>query len=149
MDILQGIHAANDYERSLFGAVKESFRTGLNRWYSDIRPDQVNNNFFEPTAEITVEDIQAAIDQQKRRGLNYVLFRMNQPMHPPCRDSFGFEKEVMYLLLILAIQIPGGLICKENCRIIDKRSGNCHPLLFAATKFGWFMRTSACKSHLS
>src|SRR5574344_2230670 len=57
-----------------------------------------------------------------------------------------FEKEVMYLLLILAIQITGGLICKENCRIIYKRSGNCHPLLFAATKFGWFMRTSDRKS---
>ena len=100
MDILQGIHAANDYERSLFGAVKEPFRAGLNRWYSDIRPDQVNNNFFEPIAEITVEDIQAAIDQQKRRGLNYVLFRMNQPMHPPCRDSFEFEKEVMYVMAL-------------------------------------------------
>lgn len=35
--IRQGIHATNDYERSLFGAVKERFRQiGLQGWmYSD------------------------------------------------------------------------------------------------------------------
>ena len=94
----KGINETNDYERMLFGAVKESFSVNLTRWYSDIRPDQVNNNFFEPISDICINDIQTAIDEQKRRGLNYVLIRMNQPMNQQCLENFNFEEDILLVM---------------------------------------------------
>lgn len=97
-EIVQGIHAANDYERRLFGATVGPFNSHLKQWQSSSRPDQVNNNFFEPTSDITATDIQAAIDAQKRRGLNYVMIRMNRPMNPLPKAGFDFEEEITYVM---------------------------------------------------
>lgn len=106
MDMLRGIHAANDYERSLFGAVKGPFGHGLYRWYSESRPDQVNNNFFEAVGEITLGDLQAALDRQKSRGLNYALFRMDRPMGPGWVTRFGFAEEILYVMVLREDRSP-------------------------------------------
>lgn len=100
--ITDGIHAAKDYERSLFGAVKEEFNESLCRWISGVRPDHGDSNCFIPTDLLTTDDIQAAIDANMARGLNYVLFSMNRPMDWPCRERFDFEESVTYIMALLS-----------------------------------------------
>lgn len=97
---LQGIHAANDYERTLFGAVKERFSPNLDRWYSNVRPDHYNNNFFLLVSDITAEDIQAAVDFQKQRGLHETMFRMDRPIPQSCKDRFQFDEYVTYVMAL-------------------------------------------------
>ncbi len=99
--ILQSIHAVNDYERRLFQSEYEQCSHHLGRWYSNLRPDQMNNNFFLPTAPLTCEDIDTAIDLQKRRGLNYVMLRMSKPMEPNLRELFPFEEDITYIMALL------------------------------------------------
>lgn len=99
--ILQGIHRTNDHERHLFQARFERCSAHFDRWYSNIRPDQVNNNFFIPTAPLTCEDIDTAIDIQKKRGLKYVMFRMPAPMESEMKELFSFEEEITYIMALL------------------------------------------------
>jgi len=103
IDIIQGIHSTNDYERRLFGAVRAPFNSHLNRWQNLSCPDRVDHNFFEAPLELTVSDIQAAISAQKRRALNYVMIRMDRPMEPLCRSSFAFEETATH---VMAMQNP-------------------------------------------
>lgn len=99
--IIQNIHNVNDYERQLFQAMFVYFNDHLYRWHSDLRPDQMNNNFFFPTAPLTCEDIDAAIDLQKKRGLKYVMIRMAKPMESDLQELFGFEEDITYVMALL------------------------------------------------
>lgn len=111
---LECIHAVNDYERSLFQAKFEHHTYRLDRWYSDLRPDQMNNNFFLPTAAPTCEDIDTAIDLQKKRGLKYVMLRMAQPMDEDLQAMFSFEEDVTYVMALLK---NSSYFWKENSQI--------------------------------
>ena len=61
LTINDGIHATNNYERSLFGAVKERFNDNLYRWFSEVRPDHYNSNFYTPISKLTRKDVLAAV----------------------------------------------------------------------------------------
>lgn len=100
-DILHNIHRVNDYERSLFHAKYEACTETLNRWFSDVRPDQANNNFFVPTGSLTCLDIDTAIELQKKRGLNYLMIRMEAPMDAKLRELFPFEEDVTCVMALL------------------------------------------------
>lgn len=100
-DILQGIHAANDYERTLFGAVKERFNDKLYRWYSEVRPDHYNSNFFKPISGLTANDVQAAVDFQKKRGIHEVMFSTNTPVDPQCFSGFECVEYSAYVMAML------------------------------------------------
>lgn len=100
-EVLQNIHAVSDYERSLFQAKFEHYNAHLDRWYSELRPNQMNNNFFIPTAPLTFKTIDTAIDLQKRRGLNYVMIRMSQPMDAETMELFSFEEDITYVMALL------------------------------------------------
>lgn len=100
--ITDGIHSTKDYERSMFGAVKEGFNDSLCRWISEVRPDHGDSNCFIPMDLLSTDDIQAAIDANISRGLNYVLFSMNRPMAGPCRERFDFEERVTYVMAMLS-----------------------------------------------
>lgn len=104
--ILQGIHQTNNYERRLFQAKLEHYNPRLDRWYSELRPDQVNNNFFTPTAPVNCADIDTAIDIQKRRGLKYVMFRMPTPMDAEIKALFPFEEDKTYVMALLQDTAP-------------------------------------------
>lgn len=99
-DLLQKIHSVNDYERTLFHANYEKFNDHLDRWYSDLRPDQVNNNFFIPTSSLTRSDIEAAIALQKQRNLNYFMLRASIPMDQALMNSFSFTEDVTYVMAL-------------------------------------------------
>lgn len=98
--LLQRIHSTNDYERELFGAKKAGVNEHLDRWYSEQRPDQVNNNFFVPTGNLTRKDIEAAIALQKARGLHYLLIRTAKPLQPILVKSFTLEEESTYVMAL-------------------------------------------------
>jgi len=102
MDILQGIHAANDYERSLFGAVKERFSEGLYRWYSDIRPDHYNSNFFTPISRLTRKDVTDAVAFQKQRGLREVMFSTVYPVGPSIMEGYDCVEYSAYVMAMLS-----------------------------------------------
>ena len=102
MDILQGIHATNDYERSLFGAVKERFNENLYRWYSDVRPNHYNSNFFTPISDLTRQDVLSAVAFQKQRGINEVMFSTNRPVAPNCMEGFECVEYSAYVMAMLA-----------------------------------------------
>ena len=87
-DILHGIHATNDYERSLFGAVKERFNDNLYRWFSEVCPDHYNSNFFAPISKLTRQDVLAAVAFQKQRGINEVMFSANYPVDLSIMDGY-------------------------------------------------------------
>lgn len=99
--ILQKIHRTNDHERALFHAELQHYNGHLDRWYSDLRPDQMNNNFFVPMAVLTYEDIDTTIDLQKKRGLNYVMLRMTKPMDSEMQELFSFEEDITYVMALL------------------------------------------------
>lgn len=99
--ILQNIHKANAHERKLFQAEFEHYNHHLDRWYSNLRPDQMNNNFFVPTAALTCEDIDTMIDLQKKRGLNYVMIRMSKPMDVQTQELFSFDEDITYVMALL------------------------------------------------
>lgn len=94
------IHRTNDHEREIFGAVCRPFRDVLCRWHSDVRPNQENNNFFFPIGPLNWEDIEAAIELQKARGLNYFLLYMQCPMEPPLQERFGLEESIIYVMAL-------------------------------------------------
>lgn len=98
--LLNAIHRANDYERELFGAVCKPFNDHLRRWHSDVRPDQENNNFFFPIAPLVREDIEAAMELQKSRGLNDLLLRMNEPLEQSLKAQYGLEETVTYVMAL-------------------------------------------------
>ena len=98
--LLSGIHRTNDYERQIFGAVRKTFNAHLDRWYSDLRPDQANNNFFIPTAELTAEDIHAAVEEEKKRGLNGLMLRMDTPLSRQLLAQFPFEEEQLHVMAL-------------------------------------------------
>lgn len=100
-EILQNIHRVNDYERTLFHAKYEACTETLNRWYSEVRPDQANNNFFVPTGTLTCLDIDTAIEIQKKRGLNYLMIRMEHPMDAQLQEMFSFEEDVTCVMALL------------------------------------------------
>lgn len=99
--ILHSIHRVNDYERFMFHAKHQSCTETLDRWYSNLRPDQANNNFFLPTGTLTCLDIDTAIDIQKKRGLNYVMFRTTSPIDVNLRELFAFEEDVTCVMALL------------------------------------------------
>lgn len=111
MKILQGIHAANDYERRLFGAVKERFSPNLYRWYSEVRPDHYNSNFFTPISDLTRQDVLAAVDFQKQRGINEVMFRTNCPVDRNCMNGFEY---VEYSAHVMAMLVYRGHLWQTN-----------------------------------
>lgn len=114
-NILKGIHTVNNYERSLFQAKFDHCTNRLDRWYSDLRPDQINNNFFLPSATPTCADIDTAIDLQKRRGLKYVMLRMAQPMEADLQAMFSFEEDITYVMALLQ---NNSSFWKENSEIV-------------------------------
>lgn len=101
MDILQGIHATKDYERRLFGAVKSRFNENLCRWVSQMRPDHCGSNCFIPDDHLTTDDVQAAVDANMERGLNYTVFSMSRPMDAPCLERFSFDTDITYVMAML------------------------------------------------
>lgn len=88
-EMIAGIHAADDYERSLFGAIKERFSENLYRWYSEVRPDHYNSNFFAPISDLTPQDVRSAVAFQRKQGLNEVMFSTNRPVDPECMDGIA------------------------------------------------------------
>lgn len=100
-NILLGIHAAKDYERRLFGSVKSRFNENLSRWASQLRPDHCGSNCFIPDDHLTTDDVQAAIDANMERGLNYVMFSMDHLMDAPCLDRFTFDADITYVMAML------------------------------------------------
>lgn len=100
-NILESIHAVNNYERNLFQAKFEHCTNRLDRWFSELRPDQINNNFFIPSAQLTCADIDAAIDIQKKRGLNYVMFRMFAPIDAELLELYSFEEDITHVMALL------------------------------------------------
>lgn len=113
MKILQGIHAANDYERRLFGAVKERFSPNLYRWYSEVRPDHYNSNFFTPISDLTRQDVLAAVDFQKQRGINEAMFRTNCPVDRNCMNGFEYVEYSAHVMAMLVYR--GHLWQTNNC----------------------------------
>jgi len=101
-DILTGIHATNDYERSLFGAVKEQFNDNLYRWYSEVRPDHYNSNFFTPISELTRQDVLAAVAFQKQHGINEVMFSTNYPVDLSIMDGYDCVEYSAHVMAILS-----------------------------------------------
>lgn len=95
------IHAVNDYERQLFGACRKSFRPNLECWYSSLRPDQMNNNFYFSVGPLRLEDIRAAVETEKARGLNGLMLRMERPMEEDLKKEFGFEEERLLVMALL------------------------------------------------
>ena len=112
--LLEQIHRTNDAERALFGAVRVKFNDCLDRWYSDLRPDQVNNNFFVPVGDYAQGDIEAAIACQRARGLDYLMLRQTEPMDGALREKFGFEEEITY---VMALRQDAGPRWKQNAAI--------------------------------
>lgn len=102
MNILRGIHAANDYERRLFGAVKERFSDNLYRWYSELRPDHYNSNFFLPLGALTRRDVDAAVAFQKGRGFREVMIRTTEPAAPKLLEGYSFTEYRAYVMAMLS-----------------------------------------------
>lgn len=100
--ILQGIHATNDYERTLFGAVKEQFNDNLYRWYSGVRPDHYNSNFFTPISDLTRMDVLAAVAFQKHRGINEVMFSTNYPVDLSIMDGYDCVEYSAHVMAMLS-----------------------------------------------
>lgn len=101
-NILQGIHATNDYERTLFGAVKEQFNDNLYRWYSGVRPDHYNSNFFTPISDLTRKDVLAAVAFQKHRGINEVMFSTNRPIDLSIVDGYDCVEYSAHVMAMLS-----------------------------------------------
>ena len=100
--IFDGIHATNDYERSLFGAVKERFNDNLYRWFSEVRPDHYNSNFFTPISELTRNDVLAAVAFQKQRGINEVMFSTNYPVDLSIMDGYDCVEYSAYVMAMIS-----------------------------------------------
>ena len=113
--IQQKIRAVEEYERHLFGAYRQQFNNHLDRWHSDLRPDQANNNFFVPKAELTCSDLEAAIAYQKSRGLNYLMIRTEQPIAREILETYLFEQEVIQ---IMALRQNSSAAWKHNREIV-------------------------------
>ena len=103
-DILPDIHATNDYERSLFGAEKEQFNDNLYRWFSEVRPDHYNSNFFTPISKVTRQDVLAAIAFQKQRGINEVMFSTNCPIDLSIMDGYDCVEYSAYVMAMISDQ---------------------------------------------
>ncbi len=101
MDILRGIHETNDYEKSLFGAKRIEIGENISCWYSDLRPDQVNNNFFEMAGDVRPEEIARAIELQKKRNLSYIMIRTNCPLCKQCKELYQFQEDITYVMAML------------------------------------------------
>lgn len=98
--LLLRIHSTNDYERELFGSRRVPFNDHFDRWHSDLRPDQVNNNFFVPTGEISARDIEAARNFQKKRGLRYLMIRAEKPLSRALMELYDMEQEDIYVMAL-------------------------------------------------
>lgn len=109
--LLEKIHSCNDHERHIFRARLLPFNESMDRWHSDERPGQENNNFFAVRGRLTSRDIQAAVDFQKRRGLHYVMLRSPEPLPEKLVEEFGLEQEK---LLVMALEKDGSGEWKEN-----------------------------------
>lgn len=101
-NILTGIHTTNDYERSLFGAVKERFNDNLYRWFSEVRPDHYNSNFFTPICKLTRQDVLAAVAFQKQRGINEVMFSTNYPVDLSIMDGYDCVEYSAYVMAMIS-----------------------------------------------
>lgn len=99
--LLSRVHRCNDYEREIFGARRVSFQPHMDRWHSELRPDQENNNFFFPTAALTHEDIRAAIALQKERGLSYLMLRSRWPLPESLTKPLSFYQEEMLTMALI------------------------------------------------
>ena len=99
--ILLGIHNTKDYERRLFGSVKSRFNENLSRWISEQRPDHCGSNCFVPDNCLTTDDIQAAVDANIARGLDYAMFSMSRPMDALCLERFVFDTDISYVMAML------------------------------------------------
>ena len=102
LTINDGIHATNDYERSLFGALKERFNDNLYRWYSEVRPDHYNSNFFTPIGKLTQQDVLAAVAFQKQRGINEVIFSTNYPVDKSVMDGYDCVEYSAYVMAMVS-----------------------------------------------
>lgn len=108
--MLEKIHSCGDYERALFGARRVPFNKAMDRWHSDLRPYQQNNNFFAAKGPLTEADIRTAVELQKSRGLNYLMLRTREPLPQELAAEFGVETE-QTLVMALAGDWEGW---KEN-----------------------------------
>lgn len=99
--LLQAIHRTNDHEREIFGSHCVGFNAHLDRWHSDLRPDQQNNNYFVPTCPLTDGDLEAARELQKKRGLDYLMIRMSSPIGQALKVKFSLEEDVIYTMALL------------------------------------------------
>lgn len=102
LTINDGIHATNDYERSLFGAVKERFNDNLYRWFSEVRPDHYNSNFFTPIYKLTRQDVLAAVAFQKQRGINEVMFSTSNPVDLSIMDGYDCVEYSAYVMAMIS-----------------------------------------------
>ena len=102
--ILQGIHNTKDYERRLFGSVKSRFNENLSSWVSELRPDHCGSNCFIPDNHLTSDDVQAAVDANMARGLDYAMFSMSRPMDVPCLERYNFDTDISYVMAMLEDQ---------------------------------------------
>jgi hypothetical protein len=50
-----------------------------------------------------------------------------------------YKEHLMQFLFVLAVKVTGRFVCQDHCRIIDKRPGNRHPLLFPARELRRFV----------
>lgn len=104
MDILRGIHAANDYERSLFGAVKERFGNNLYRWHCEARPEHYNSNFFMPIECLTRQDVQDAVAFQKQRDIREVMFSTSGPVDKSIFEGYACDEYSAHVMAMLSDQ---------------------------------------------
>jgi len=104
MQVLEGIHATNDYERRLFGAVKERFSDNLYRWYSDVRPDHYNSNFFTPISDLTRKDILAVVAFQKKQQLRETMIRTTKAVNPRLMAGFRHTEYIAHVMAMLTDQ---------------------------------------------
>ena len=99
--MLKKIGEVEDFERNMFGARKRPFSEHMERWISQIRPDQLNNNFFEVKGKLTFGEIEDAIAQEKDRGLHELLIRSGKPLDRLWGDVYDFQPGVQHTMVLL------------------------------------------------
>lgn len=98
--LLEKIHRCNAHERQIFGARLVAFSETMDRWHSDVRPEQQNNNFFAARGPLCRADLRAAVELQKSRGLRYLMLETREPLAPALVEEFGLELERTWVMAL-------------------------------------------------
>lgn len=97
--LLFGIRETENAWKQLF-SVKTEFSEHLVRWVDDILYDKYDHNQFVPMGKITRQELQYALEYQKKNGWNFLKLDSREKQDTQLMKELELEEEETYTMLL-------------------------------------------------